>query len=137
MAQLPPPFRPGQHPAALGGGADGLRLGLGGGERALGHAGGAVPAGIDAFTAAILAIALPGDDKVAGAVHRDLGHVLASVRVRVDAELAALGHSGGAVALGVDAVAAAVLARARPRDDEVAVELRASAGLAGNVGGAT
>ena len=49
------------------------------------------------------------------------GNALGAGGEGVDAELVALGDAGGVVALGVDAVAAAVLAVARPGDDEVAV----------------
>ena len=83
--------------------------------------GGVVPLGVDAVVAAVLAVALPGDDEVAGGVHGHGGHGLAVGRVGVDLELAALGDPGGVVPLGVDAVVAAVLvAVAGPGDDEVA-----------------
>src|SRR5581483_4691828 len=87
---------------------------------ALGDAGGAVALGVDAPAAAVLSVALPGDDEVAGAVHGHRGRQLVVGGRAVDAELAALGDAGGAVALRVDAPAAAVLVLALPGHDEVA-----------------
>ena len=102
----------------------------------LGHAGGVITLGIDAVAAAVLAVALPGDDEVAGGIHGHLGKSLIAGGVGVDLEFAALGHAGRVVALGVDAVAAAILAIALPGDDEVAGGIHGHAGeflIAGGV----
>src|SRR5205823_1123841 len=85
-----------------------------------GRAGGGIALAVDAPAAAVLAVARPGDDEVAGAVHRHGGRALVTGGGGVDAELAAQGRAGGGVTLGVDAPAAAVLALTLPNDDEVA-----------------
>src|SRR5205807_799306 len=76
---------------------------------------------LDAPAAAVLAIARPGDDEIAAEpVHRHGGGGLIAGGGGVDAELAPLGRARAAVELPEDAQAAAVLAIARPGDDEIA-----------------
>jgi len=75
----------------------------------------AVALRVDAGVAAILE-ARPGDDEVTGGVQGHGGLDLAVGGVGVDAELAALGHPGGAVAPAVDAVAET--AAGEPATDE-------------------
>ena len=72
-------------------------------------------------SAAILVVALPGDDEIPVGVHRRRRVLLSVRRIRVHAELGALRDAGGVVTLGVDAVAAAILGVALPGDDEIAV----------------
>src|SRR5207237_1101931 len=84
---------------------------------ALRYAGRVVALGVDAGVAAVLEEALPDDDEVPGGVHGH-GRLLLVVRgVGVDAKLDALRRAVGAVALGVDAVAAAVLTGTGPDDN--------------------
>src|SRR5262249_24233113 len=70
--------------------------------------------------AAVLAVALPDDREIAGRVGGGRRAALASSGKRVDTEFAALEGARGAVALGVDAVAGAVLGGALPGDHEIA-----------------
>src|SRR5205085_6406601 len=81
--------------------------------------GGVVALRVDAVAAAVLEVTGPGDDERTAGVQRDRRVDLRPGRVRVDLELAALRRSGGAVPLGEDPVAAAVLRRTLPSDDEV------------------
>jgi len=76
-----------------------------------GAPGGAVAAGVDAVLAAVLAVAGPGDHEVAGRVRRHRRAALGVGGDGVDLELAPQRRPGGAVAAGVDAGAAAVLAK--------------------------
>ena len=70
----------------------------------------------------------PDDHKIAVLVHGNAGEVLIAGRVLIDAKLAALGSAGGAVASGVDPIAAAVLQQARPGDHEIAVLVHGNRG---------
>src|SRR5262249_11267985 len=79
-----------------------------------------VALGEDTPAAAVLVVALPGDEEIAGGVHRDGGVHLVVLGGGADAELAALGHTRGIVALGVNAPAVAVLLLALPGNDEIA-----------------
>src|SRR5207248_492627 len=73
---------------------------------------------------AVLAEALPGDDEVAGRAQGHRRHGLVAGGKGVDPELAAHRRAGGVVALGVDAVAAEVLAVALPGHDVIAGRVR-------------
>jgi hypothetical protein len=82
---------------------------------------GVVALGEDAVPVAVLAVALPRHDEVAVGVHGHGRDHLNACREAVDLERGSLRIARGIVALGEDAVLAAVLAVAVPRHDEVAV----------------
>src|SRR5207247_603558 len=82
----------------------------------------------DVPVVAVLGEALPRDHEVSVGVGGHGRLALVKGGGGVDAELRALCHPGGVVALGIDAVARAVLVRVLPRHDEVSV------GVAGHAG---
>src|SRR5262249_14824582 len=88
---------------------------------ALGHALGVVAPGEHSFAAAVLAVAGPGDDEVAGGVHGHGWQALVEGGIGVDLEFAALRRTLGVEALAEDPTAVAVLEQAGPDDHEVAV----------------
>ena len=77
---------------------------------------------VDAVAAG--AVALPGDDEVALGIHGHRGVCLTARREAVDLEFAADFRATGIVELGVDAVAAAILAVALPDDDIISRGIR-------------
>ena len=87
-----------------------------------------VPLGIDSPSAAVLAIALPGNHKVAGVVHGNGRILLVVTLLRVHAELAAKAVRRRAVSLGINAPRIRVLVVAGPGNHEVA------RGIHGHVG---
>src|SRR5204863_8004418 len=82
-------------------------------------ASGSVSLRINAVAIAVLTVALPGDHEVDGVVHRHARNVLDVGRVRVDQKFAALGHSGGVVLPGKNAVVIAVFTVTAPGDHEI------------------
>ncbi|MGL4464381.1 MAG: hypothetical protein ACRC1K_19690 [Planctomycetia bacterium] len=84
-------------------------------------AGGVVASGDDVQVGTVRAVAGPGDDEIAVGVQRHARLELKARGESVDAEFASLRRAAGVVALGVDAVAVAVLNAAGPDDDEVSV----------------
>src|SRR5262249_61592144 len=89
-----------------------------------------VALGVNAPAAAVVVLARPGDDEVPVRVDRDRGELLVVGGGGVDAELAAERVARGVVALGVDPPGlAAILALARPSDDEVAVGVHRHRGV--------
>src|SRR5205807_1943251 len=84
---------------------------------------GAILLSVDVPAGSVLAVGGPGDQEVAGGVHRDRGPDLVGGRGGVDLELVAPRVAGGVVAAGEDAPAAAVLAVARPGDEEAAIRI--------------
>ena len=83
---------------------------------------GVIALGVDAVgDGLILVEALPGDDEVAGGIHRHGGNCLMARHMGVDLELPSHGVAVGVIALGVDAEAGGrILAETLPGDDEVA-----------------
>src|SRR5439155_954978 len=114
---------------SIGGGGTDLEL------AALGRARRVVPLPVDPKAAAVLALAGPGDDEVAGRVHGYRGDELDIGRGGIDAELAALGHPRRVVPLPVYATAAAVLALAGPGHHEVAGRVHRHRGEILSIGG--
>src|SRR5207247_1722096 len=86
---------------------------------------GSVALRVDAIAGAVLVVARPGDDEVALGVGRDRGLTAADGQ-GVDAELAALRHAGGVVAMGVDAF---------PGDDDVPFGVGRNGGVEAGGGG--
>ncbi|MBM3394056.1 MAG: hypothetical protein FJY37_05370, partial [Betaproteobacteria bacterium] len=64
---------------------------------------------------------VPDDDEVSGRIDRHRYILLVTTNGSVSAELTALRHAGGVVALGIDAIQGPVLGFALPCDDEVAI----------------
>ena len=88
---------------------------------ALRHSGCVEAPGEDAGTAdAVLSVAGPGDDEVAGVVAIDRRLVLNTLGVRVRLKVDALGSAGGVEAAGEHAVVGSVTSVTGPDDDELA-----------------
>ena len=68
----------------------------------------------------------PGNDKIAGPVHRYTAQYLIARSRGVDQELAALRHTAGVVALRIDPFATTILSGAAPGDDKVAAGIHAN-----------
>ncbi|CAH0356432.1 hypothetical protein AQB9606_04710 [Aquabacterium sp. CECT 9606] len=83
------------------------------------HPTGVVTLGVNAIVVTVLTIARPGDDEASRA-HRNGRIELIGTRVGVDAELAALGHTAGVVALRINAITRPILQLAPPGDHKVA-----------------
>src|SRR5262249_26325940 len=79
-----------------------------------------VPLGINALGAAVLAVALPGHDKISRRIRSYGRDILIARRVGVDSKLTAVGDASGVIQLGVRAPSAAVLIRALPNHNKVA-----------------
>jgi hypothetical protein len=82
--------------------------------------GAAVALGEDTVARAVLQVAAPDDDEIAGPVRGDGRDALPVRRESVDPELGAERHTGAGVALAVDTPVRAVLLVALPDHDEVA-----------------
>src|SRR5262249_5451360 len=83
----------------------------------------------DPITRTVL-VALPHHDEVTREVHPDARRVLVTGRIRIDAELAPLGHAGAVEALREDVLAKADLIPALPDDHEVSAHVHRDAGIA-------
>ena len=92
-------------------------------------------AGVDTIATAVLIVALPGDDDIAGVVHGDSGYVLCISRGGIDLDFTTLGSAAGIVVLGINAITAAVLQVAGPGDGEAAVSGHGDLGAALVIGG--
>ena len=86
----------------------------------LSHSGRVVSLSIDTPTVAVLILAGPTDDKIAGRIHRNGRVKLFLVSVSVDPEFPALSGTGGVVTLTINAPVVSVLVLTRPDDDKVA-----------------
>ncbi len=105
----------------LGAAGGGVNLEL----RALGHAGRVVALTVDAVAAAVVTHILPGNDVVARGQPGDLGPVLGASGQTVDPEFGTDGFAIVGVALRIDAIPGAILARGHPGHHIAAVgELR-------------